>query len=163
MSYPFNHLNGLNGDQTVKLVVEIPKNSSHKIEWDRRAGYFVLDRVEPHIFSKPVNYGFIPQTLDEDGDELDALLITDEPLSTGIVVDRALVLGMLEFIDGGENDHKIICVPADDRHSRPLRRLEDLSLIWRQQSPITSSIIRILNKRRRLKLKIFCQQLRLGR
>ena len=71
----------------INVVVEIPAGSNHKIEWDRRLGVMRLDRVEPQIFAKPTNYGFIPQTLDEDGDELDVLLVTDSPLTTGIVVD----------------------------------------------------------------------------
>lgn len=103
-------------DGTFNMVVEIPEGSSHKIEWDRHAGYFKLDRVEPKIFAKPTNYGFIPQTLDEDGDELDVLLVTDEPLWTGVVVE-AKILGVMVFSDDGEVDDKIIAVPADDRHS----------------------------------------------
>ena len=53
---------------TVNTVVEISQGSQLKVEWDRARAAFMLDRVEPGIFAKPVNYGFIPQTLDEDGD-----------------------------------------------------------------------------------------------
>ncbi len=59
----------------VNTVVEIPQGSRLKVEWDRKRAAFKLDRVEPQIFAKPCNYGFIPQTLDEDGDELDTLII----------------------------------------------------------------------------------------
>ena len=97
MSYPFNSIEGVNDNQTIKVVIEIPKHSSHKVEWDRKKGYFVLDRIEPGIFAKPVNYGFIPQTLDQDDDELDALIVTDEPLPFGVVVPEARVLGRPEF------------------------------------------------------------------
>lgn len=100
----------------VNVVVEIPEGSSHKIEWDRKLGVMRLDRVEPKIFAKPTNYGFIPQTLDEDGDELDVLLITNEPLTTGIVVE-ARVIGVMKFVDDGEVDDKVIAVPADDRNT----------------------------------------------
>lgn len=135
MHLNFNNLNGINDDQTLKVVIEIPQNSAHKIEWDRRAGYFVLDRVEPAIFKKPVNYGFIPQTLDEDGDELDVLVVTAEPLPSGLVVPSARVLGMLEFVDDGEKDHKIICVPNDDRHwgEDRITTIDDLGEVWQQQ------------------------------
>lgn len=75
-----------------------------------------LDRVEPLIFAKPTNYGFIPQTLDEDGDELDALIITDTPLPTGIYIEGK-VIGVMKFVDDGEVDDKIVVVPADDRHN----------------------------------------------
>ena len=75
----------------VNVVVEIPQGSSHKIEWNRELAVMQLDRVEPAIFAKPTNYGFIPQTLDEDGDELDALIITDEPLTTGIFMEAKVI------------------------------------------------------------------------
>lgn len=101
---------------TTNVVVEIPAGSNHKIEWDRKLGVMKLDRVEPQIFAKPTNYGFIPQTLDEDGDELDVLLITDSPLTTGIVVE-AKIIGVMKFVDDGEVDDKVIAVPADDRNT----------------------------------------------
>ena len=100
----------------INVVVEIPTGSNHKIEWDREKACFMLDRVEPMAFAKPCNYGFIPQTLDEDGDELDVLLITEQPLTTGIYL-TARILGVMKFVDGGEVDDKIIAVPADDRNN----------------------------------------------
>ena len=110
----------------VNVVVEIPQGSSHKIEWNRELAVMQLDRVEPSIFAKPTNYGFIPQTLDEDGDELDALIITDEPLTTGIFME-AKVIGVLEFVDDNEVDDKVIVVPADDRNTgNAINSLEDL-------------------------------------
>lgn len=111
----------------VNVVVEIPTGSSHKIEWNREKAVFQLDRVEPTIFAKPTNYGFIPQTLDEDGDELDALIITDEPLPTGIFLEAA-VIGVMKFEDDGEVDDKVVVVPADDRNTgNSIKTLEDLS------------------------------------
>lgn len=100
----------------LNVVVEIPAGSSHKIEWNRELAVMQLDRVEPTIFAKPTNYGFIPQTLDEDGDELDALILTDEPLPTGIFLE-AKILGVMKFEDDGEVDDKIVVVPADDRNT----------------------------------------------
>ncbi len=111
---------------TINVVVEIPEGSNHKIEWDRRLGVMKLDRVEPKIFAKPTNYGFIPQTLDEDGDELDVLLITGEPLTTGLVVE-ARVIGVMKFVDDSEVDDKVIAVPADDRNTgNAINSLDDL-------------------------------------
>lgn len=98
----------------INVVIEIPMGSTHKIEWNREKAVFQLDRVEPAIFAKPTNYGFIPQTLDEDGDELDILMITDEPLATG-VYSEAKVIGVMKFEDDGEVDDKVVVVPADDR------------------------------------------------
>ena len=110
----------------INVVVEIPTGSNHKIEWDRKNACFMLDRIEPIAFAKPCNYGFIPQTLDEDGDELDVLLITDQPLTTGIYT-QAKVLGVMKFVDDGEVDDKIIAVVADDRNNGDaIQSLEDL-------------------------------------
>ena len=86
----------------------------------------MLDRVEPMAFAKPCNYGFIPQSLDEDGDELDVLMITDQPLTTGIWM-KAKILGVMKFVDSDEVDDKIICVPDDDRNNGDkYNELEDL-------------------------------------
>ena len=113
-------------DGTINVIVEIPKGSSHKIEWNRELAVMQLDRVEPAIFAKPTNYGFIPQTLDEDGDELDVLIVTDEPLPTGIFLE-AKIIGVMMFEDDGEVDDKIVVVPADDRHTgNAINSLDDL-------------------------------------
>lgn len=118
---PGDYKNGI-----INVVVETPTGSSHKIEWDRKIGVMKLDRVEPVIFAKPTNYGFIPQTLDEDGDELDVLLITDEPLSTGLVVE-AKIIGVMKFVDDNEVDDKILAVPSDDRNTGDsINSLDDL-------------------------------------
>lgn len=117
----------------VITVVEIPKWSTLKIEWNRKLATFELDRVEPSIFAKPANYGFIPQTLDDDGDELDTLVLTNDPIPTGVVVNSKIV-GVLNFEDDGEMDHKIICVPADDRNTgNALKNMEDLHEQWKMK------------------------------
>lgn len=117
---------GAVGEGVINVVVEIPTGSSHKIEWNRDLAVFQLDRVEPAIFAKPTNYGFIPQTLDEDGDELDALIITDEPLTTGIFLE-AKIIGVMKFEDDGEVDDKVVVVPADDRNTgNAYNSLDDL-------------------------------------
>lgn len=117
----------------INVVIEIPQGSSHKIEWNREKAAFQLDRVEPLIFAKPTNYGFIPQTIDEDGDELDALIITDQPLPTGIFLE-AKVIGVLQFVDDGEVDDKVIVVPADDRQTGDaINSLDDLNDQFKKQ------------------------------
>ncbi|QQS17202.1 inorganic diphosphatase [Candidatus Saccharibacteria bacterium] len=111
----------------INVVVEIPAGSNNKIEWKRNLKVFTIDRVEPKIFAKPTNYGFIPQTLDEDGDELDALIITDEPLPTGVYLE-AHIIGVMRFVDDGEVDDKVVVVPADDRSTgNAIKTLADLS------------------------------------
>jgi inorganic pyrophosphatase len=113
--------------KTINTIVEIPKGSTNKIEYDRTRKLMIVDRVEPTIFAKPCNYGFIPGTLDEDGDELDTLILTAEPLPTGVLVE-AVVIGILDFEDGGEMDHKVICVPKDDRNTGDsIKNLQDVS------------------------------------
>lgn len=117
----------------INTVVEIPKWSTLKVEWNRHLAVFELDRIEPSIFAKPTNYGFIPQTIDEDGDELDALIITNEPLPMGLYL-KAKVIAVLNFEDDGEMDHKIICVPADDRNTdNAINALDDLHARWKQK------------------------------
>lgn len=117
----------------VNTVVEIPEGSFLKIEWDRERAAFMLDRVEPAIFAKPCSYGFIPQTLDEDGDELDTLIVCDEPLPTGIWLE-AKILGVMNFEDDGEMDHKVVVRAADDRNDGDwLNSLEDLGERWKEQ------------------------------
>lgn len=124
---PGDYQNGV-----VNAVVEIPEGSTLKIEWDRETGLFKLDRVEPGIFAKPCSYGFIPQTLDDDGDELDVLIVTDEPLPMGVVVE-AKILGVMNFEDDGDIDHKVVIRAADDRNDGDwLNSLEDLGERWKE-------------------------------
>ncbi len=117
----------------VTIINEIPKGSNLKIEWNRKKAIFELDRVEPGIFAKPCNYGFIPQTLDEDGDELDVLLLLDGAVPTGTKV-TGRIIGIMNFEDDGEMDHKVVCVADDDRHwGDEIKSIEDVSDQWKKQ------------------------------
>ena len=115
----------------VNTVVEIPEGSRLKVEWDRQRAAFMLDRVEPKIFAKPCNYGFIPQTLDEDGDELDTLIICPEPLTTGVWLE-ARIIGVLRFEDDVEVDDKVVVVPADNRDDDRINSLDDIPQLVKQ-------------------------------
>lgn len=120
-------------DGLLNTVVEIPEGSYLKIEWDRGRAAFMLDRVEPAIFAKPCTYGFIPQTLDEDGDELDTLIVCSEPIPTGVWLE-AKIIGIMNFEDDGEMDHKVVVVPADDRNTGDsINSLADLGERWKQK------------------------------
>lgn len=131
----------------INTVVEISKGSILKIEYNREKNTFELDRVEPEIFAKPSNYGFIPATRDEDGDELDTLIVAPEAIPTGIVVE-ARILGVLNFEDGGEKDHKIICVPADDRDGgNRIQSLDDLGEQWKAKVEYHFNTYKDLKKR----------------
>lgn len=112
----------------INVVIEIPVGSTQKIEYRRNleGGAFEIDRIEPDAFAKPANYGFIPQTLDEDGDELDVMVVSPLQLTTGTYM-KARVLGVMKFVDDDEVDDKIIAVPADDRNNgNAIKTLEDL-------------------------------------
>lgn len=138
---PGDYQNGL-----VNTVVEIPEGSINKIEWDRERAAFMLDRVEPSIFAKPCTYGFIPQTLDDDGDELDTLIVIDEPLPTGVWL-QARVVGIMKFEDDGEMDDKIVVVPADDRNTGDsIKTLDDLGERWKQKLELHFNHVKDLKK-----------------
>lgn len=122
----------LNND-LINVVNEIPVGSNLKIEYRRDTCTFEIDRVEPSIFAKPTNYGFIPQTIDGDGDELDVLLVCDQPIPTGVHLS-AKIIGLLNFEDDGEIDHKVVAVPADNRDTgNSIQTLEDLGKRWQEQ------------------------------
>jgi inorganic pyrophosphatase len=117
----------------VNTIIEIPERSSLKIEYNIKSAIFEIDRVEPDIFAKPANYGFIPQTLDDDGDPLDTLIVCHEPIPTGVKL-TGKILGVLNFEDGGDLDHKIVLVPADDRNNGDMyKTLDDLGARWKQK------------------------------
>ena len=125
---PGDYKNGI-----VNSVIEIPQGRVLKLEYEPKEGYFILDRVEPSIFAKPANYGFIPKTLDEDGDALDTLVVCVEPIPVGTVVE-CKILGVLDFEDEGEMDYKIICVASDDRsENKRLDSLADLGEQWKRE------------------------------
>lgn len=132
MAFDYNNLPFGEKGKTINVVVEIPKGSNLKVEWRRKKNIFELDRVDPLIFAKPCNYGFIPSTLDEDNDELDVLLVNEEPLPMGLVV-IAKVIGIVNFSDDNEMDHKIIAIPEDDRNGKQLESYEDLGGNWQKQ------------------------------
>lgn len=120
-------------NNTINVVNEIPMGSSLKIEYRRDICTFEIDRVEPDIFAKPTNYGFIPQTIDGDGDELDVLLVCDQPIPTGVHL-KANIIGILNFEDDGEIDHKVIAVPADNRNTgNNIKSLSDLGTRWQEK------------------------------
>jgi len=109
----------------VNVVIEIQKGSRNKIEVDKETGRLFLDRVNGTLLGYPTDYGYIPNTLCEDGDPLDALVVIDESLPHGVVVPSRAV-GVLYFKDDGEMDEKLICVPADDISKDHIRSLDDL-------------------------------------
>jgi inorganic pyrophosphatase len=109
----------------VNVIIEIRKNERNKYEFDKSTGRLFLDRVNGTTLGYPADYGYIPGTLCEDGDPLDALLIIDESVPHGTVVP-ARPIGVLYFEDDGEMDEKLITVPADDVSKDHIKDLADL-------------------------------------
>ena len=97
----------------IHVVVETPKRSRNKVEYDLEAGFFRLDRVLYSSLHYPGEYGFVPQTMHDDGDPLDAIVLVREPTFTGCVIE-ARPVGVFHLIDGGQADDKILCVPDRD-------------------------------------------------
>jgi inorganic pyrophosphatase len=98
---------------TVNIVVEVPKGSRNKYEWDEDIGAIKFDRFLFSSMVYPVDYGFVPHTLGEDGDPLDAMVCVSEPTFPGCVIP-AMPIGLFRMTDEGEIDDKILCVPAED-------------------------------------------------
>lgn len=99
--------------EKLNVIVEIPKLSRIKYELDKETGLIKFDRVLYSPMHYPANYGFVPQTLWEDGDPLDVLVLAHEPLIPGSLVE-ARPVGQLPMQDGGEDDVKILAVPVKD-------------------------------------------------
>ncbi|MEX0653602.1 MAG: inorganic diphosphatase [Phycisphaeraceae bacterium] len=97
----------------INVIVEIPKGRRCKFEVDKKTGLFKLDRYLYSSAMYPGDYGFIPQTLAEDGDPLDALVMVNEPTFTGCLIE-ARPLGLFKMSDNALNDYKVLAVPADD-------------------------------------------------
>jgi inorganic pyrophosphatase len=104
---------GKNSPEIVNGLIEIPQGSRAKYEIDKATGLLKLDRVIHSSFHYPVNYGFIPQTLGEDNDPLDILVMCSESIQPLCLVE-ATVIGNMQMIDNGEKDDKIIAVATKD-------------------------------------------------
>jgi len=116
---------GPDAPEEVNVVVEIPRQSSNKIEYDMTMGVFRLDRVLYSPLYYPCEYGFIPGTLFEDGDPLDILVLSAQPTFTGCVL-WARPVGVLKMSDDKGEDDKILGVSARDPRFEKVTRLEDV-------------------------------------
>lgn len=118
--------NGKEASEVVNVIVEIQKGGGrNKYETDKETGLRFLDRVNATTLGYPTDYGYIPQTVCEDGDPLDALLVIDESIVHGTVVP-ARPIGVLYMIDDGEGDEKLICVAKDDISKEHINSVDDL-------------------------------------
>lgn len=111
--------------RVIYVVVEIPKRSRNKYEYDEQGGFIKLDRVLYSSLHYPGDYGFIPRTLHDDGDPLDVLVMTNEPTFAGCVIE-ARPLGIFHLEDKGKLDDKILAVPHTDPLFDEYHTLEDV-------------------------------------
>jgi inorganic pyrophosphatase len=112
------------------VVIEIPKGSRNKYEVDHESGRVKLDRYLYTAMGYPTDYGFIENTLGEDGDPLDALVLLPEPLFPGCLIE-ARPVGMFQMVDDAGGDDKVLCVPAGDPRLTDITDLEDVSRFQR--------------------------------
>ncbi len=135
----------------INVLIEIAGGSKNKYEYDKDLQAFALDRVLYSSVQYPYDYGFVPNTLADDGDPLDGMVIMDEPTFPGCVI-AARPIGMLEMIDGGDRDEKILCVADKDpryAHVKSLRdlaphRLEEIAEFFRSYKNLEKKVTEIL-------------------
>ena len=116
---------GADPPEDINILIEIPSGSKCKYELDKVAGIIRVDRIISSAVYYPGNYGFIPQTLAEDGDPLDALVISQISFHPGVIV-RSRPIGVMRMTDEGEPDDKILTVPRRDPHFEQINNAADL-------------------------------------
>ncbi|MEK7151861.1 MAG: inorganic diphosphatase [Patescibacteria group bacterium] len=117
---------GENAPETLNVIIEIPKGSKNKYEIDKETGLIALDRVAHTAQDFPYDYGFVPQTLWDDNDALDVIVLTTHPLVTGILA-RVRPIAIMHMVDSGDSDDKIIAVPVEDPRFNSVLDLEDVN------------------------------------
>lgn len=123
---PWHHVSvGEEQPGTVQAIIEIPQGSKAKYELDKASGLLRLDRVLFSSVSYPHNYGFIPQTLGDDNDPLDIIVICQIDVDPMCIVE-ANVIGVLRMIDNGEGDDKIIAVAKNDMSVNHIKDVSEL-------------------------------------
>jgi len=111
--------------EKVNALIEIPQGSRSKYEVDKESGLLKLDRVIYSSFHYPINYGFIPQTLGQDNDPLDILVLCSQSIQPLCLVD-ATVIGNMQMIDQGKQDDKIIAVASKDPSVNHYKNVKEL-------------------------------------
>ncbi len=111
---------------SITTIIEINKGSKNKYEVDKATGMIALDRVLHTSQDYPFDYGFVPQTLWDDGDPLDVVVLTTYPLFPGVLV-KVRPVAVLTMIDGGDSDAKIIAVPEEDPRWANVKDLADIN------------------------------------
>jgi inorganic pyrophosphatase len=118
---------GTNAPDIVNAIIEIPKGSRAKYEIDKSTGLLKLDRMIYSSFHYPINYGFIPKTLGEDKDPLDILVLTSIAIQPLCIVESKII-GVMQMIDSGDADDKIIAVAKNDPSVNYINDLSELPM-----------------------------------
>lgn len=117
---------GENAPETFNTIIEIPRGSNNKYEIDKETGLIKLDRTLFTAQFYPFDYGFVPQSYWHDDDPLDVCVLTTNPLVPGLLLEVRPV-GVMDMIDGGESDAKIIAVPVEDPRFEHVKDLGDVN------------------------------------
>jgi inorganic pyrophosphatase len=126
ISHPWHGVTpGDHSPRVVNAVIEIPQGTRAKYEIDKETGLLKLDRIIYSSFHYPCNYGFIPQTYGDDKDPLDILVITSQAVQA-LCIMQAKVVGVMQMIDSGDADDKIIAVAANDPSVNHYNNIEEL-------------------------------------
>ena len=120
---------GSAGRNSVLAFIEIPRGSRNKYEYDEELHAFKLDRVLYSSVHYPTDYGWVPDTLAEDGDHLDILVLMEEPTFPGCLIE-ARPLGGLDMHDEKGTDFKVLAVPIGDPRFDHVQNLDDLGYHW---------------------------------
>lgn len=110
----------------INTIIEIAKGSKNKYEVDKKTGLIALDRVAHTAQDFPFDYGFVPQTLWHDNDPVDVVVLSTYPFAPGILV-RVRPVAIMNMIDGGDADDKLITVPVDDPRWENVHDLGDIN------------------------------------
>ena len=116
---------GTDSPNSINVIVEIPKGSRNKYEFDKKTGALRLDRVLYSSIYYPGDYGLIPQTFYDDGDPLDVLVMVNEPTFSFFII-QARPIGLFRMKDRGEPDDKILAVPQQDPFFRDYHDIADI-------------------------------------
>lgn len=117
---------GADVPNVINVIIEIPKGSKNKYELDKETGLIMLDRAMHTSQDYPFDYGFMPQSHWEDGDPLDVVVLTTYPLVPGVLV-KVRPVAVINMIDDGDSDAKIIAVPEKDPRFDDIQDLKDVN------------------------------------
>jgi inorganic pyrophosphatase len=140
-------VNSAQDDRTYVCVVEIPKGNRNKYEYDPELGGIKFDRLLMSAATYPTDYGYMRNTLAEDGDPLDVLVVLTEPTFPGCLIP-VKPIGMFTMSDEKGPDDKIVCVPLHDTYWNGYEQVEDLPELLRQEIEQFFSIYKVLENKK---------------